>query len=252
MTDMKGLCERPRRLLAATLILFLIVTALYCFASVFSSFGYKKSFRTQAEAVGTPEEAKISVVIDPGHGGSDAGASANGLYEKDINLALSEKLAAFLSLSDINVVMTRTSDVSPATDAVKGSIKAADLRARVDIAQNTQNCIFVSIHMNKFPMESCKGMQVFWSPNDERSAALAQCIQDMAKLDDETNKRMIKKASGSIFVLDRITSPAVLVECGFLSNASDATRLSDPVQQTRIAFVVFCGISRFIDEYYNG
>lgn len=244
----EGFYRSLNRIFAITVAVILLITAFYCLASVFSSFGYKQSLR--ALSYSNEEDKRLTVVIDAGHGGIDSGAYAGGLEEKFLCLEVAEKLAAFLSLSDVKVVMTRTAD-RLLDDGLGGTRKSADLRARVAIAQAAADasdgrCIFVSIHMNTFPLASCHGAQVFYSPNVPESLALAKALQTASKLADPTNSRIEKKAGSSIFILEKLQIPAVLIECGFLTNAADAERLSEDEGQNALAFSLFCGISDFI------
>ena len=121
-------------------------------------------------------EEKITVIIDPGHGGLDGGASTeDGVLEKHLNLAVANKLKALFECAGVDVVMTRYSDVmlaSPDSDHKKRD----DLNARLHIAEDYENCIFISIHMNKFPVEKYSGMQVYYSGNNSESADLARDI----------------------------------------------------------------------------
>ena len=173
---------------------------------------------------------KITVILDAGHGGEDGGASGkNGILEKDLNLSICMKIGKELTDNGVNVLYTRTEDIllyDKSADHANRK-KALDLAERVKIAQNTPNCIFVSIHMNSFPESKYRGLQVFYSPHNPQSQELANMIQKDAQaylMPD--NHRKIKPATSAIYLLDRLHCPAVLVECGFLSNAADETLLS--------------------------
>lgn len=187
------------------------------------------------------------VVIDAGHGGIDGGASAGEVYEKDLNLKISGKVRDYLSLYSVNAVMTRERDTLLADDESKHK-KRDDLLARVKFANSFGDCIYVSIHMNKFPIEKYSGLQVFYSPNNPLSEALSLVIQENVREKiDPDNTRQTKKAGASIYVLDRLTCPAVLIECGFLSNAEELKKLTDDGYQNALAFV----IAGSIIEYLN-
>ena len=136
-----------------------------------------------------------------------------------------KKVQALLSLADVNVVMTRESDIMLASDDSEHK-KRDDLNARLHMADAYENCIFVSIHMNKFPVEKYSGLQVYYSGNNEESLALAEAIQGKAsEFLRKGNARTVKKADSSIYILHHIKVPAVLVECGFLSNPEEAALL---------------------------
>lgn len=236
-----------KRNFVIVLIVFALLTVFFCLASIFSSFGYKQSLFASKEEESLEATERFTVVIDAGHGGEDSGAVANGLHEKELNLIIAGKLKEMLALSDVDVVMTRTDDRMLYGDADKRK-KFHDLLERVKIAQSYDNCIFVSIHMNKFPLEQCHGLQVFYSENNEQSKTLASKIRQYALLTDSTNGRVIKPGGKDIYVLDRLECPAVLVECCFLSNSYDAGRITDEMEQNKLAFALFCGINKFIEE----
>lgn len=196
------------------------------------------------------ERSSITIVIDAGHGGEDGGTSSKeGVLEKDLNLSVATKLKDILASSGFDVVMTRSDDkmlYDPNEDYV-GRKKILDMRERVRIASMYEDSIFVSIHMNAFPEEKYSGLQVYYSANDERSIELAQAIQSTVhSLIQQNNDRKIK-CGKDIFLLDRIKTPAVLVECGFLSNAEEAKRLTDDIYQSQLAFCIFLSICNMCD-----
>lgn len=188
------------------------------------------------------------IIIDPGHGGEDGGASANGLLEKDINLSIALKLRDMLSSGGYQVVLTRDSDIS-VYDSSAGTTrekKVSDLQNRVEIINGSKNNILVSIHQNKFEQEQYYGTQIFYSTNDPRSEKLAQEIKSsVTGLLQPENKRELKPADGSIYILSKAEVPAVIVECGFLSNPEEAGRLSQDEYRKQMAFAVYCGIMSY-------
>lgn len=191
-----------------------------------------------------------TVVIDAGHGGEDGGAiGKDGTLEKDLNLEIALKLSDMLEASGINVVMTRTEDIMLYDRNVdyKGRKKMLDLLSRLKTGENTENSIFVSIHMNSFPQEKYSGLQVYYSDNNPSSVILAEVIQSMAKTYlQNDNERRVKASSGNIYILDRITRPAVLVECGFISNTEECKLLGDDEYQQKLALVIFTSITKYI------
>lgn len=191
---------------------------------------------TDAAAV---QNTSYTVVIDAGHGGEDGGAvSKSGLTEKDINLSIALKLKELLREKGVSVVLTRETDVllyDRNTD-FEGRKKALDLEARRILGESVPNGIFVSIHMNSFSQESSHGLQVWYSGNHALSMSLAQVIQDNARESlQQENHRRIKAAGSSIYLLEHLTVPAVLVECGFLSNPSEAEHLGSAAYQEQLA-----------------
>ena len=194
------------------------------------------------EEIATPQRI---VILDAGHGGEDGGASgADGTLEKELNLSVTTILADLLRAEGITVVMTRDSDrmlYDPLSDH-EGKKKMLDLRERLEIARRTDaenegaEVLFISIHMNAYPDESVHGFQVWYSPNAPESEQLAEAIQASARrLLDPQNHRKIKKAGTNIYLMNRISVPAVLVECGFLSNPDECARLKEESYQKKIA-----------------
>ena len=195
---------------------------------------------------------EITVVIDAGHGGEDGGTqSADGMYEKDVNLEIARLLDTMLRANGVNVIITRTEDILLYDRGVdyQGRKKVLDLAARRQVAEKIENAVFVSIHMNAFPEEKYSGLQVFYSPNDKRSQALAAMIQNTVheKLQPQ-NERKIKQATSSIYLLDRLQCPAVLVECGFLSNPQEASLLAQESYRQKLAFTLFCAVMSYISS----
>ncbi len=181
------------------------------------------------------------VVIDPGHGGEDGGASsASGLVEKDANLAVALALRDILEAAGVPTVLTRTEDklLYDRNADYQGRKKVLDLAARRTIAEATEGCLFVSIHMNAFPVEKYAGMQVWYGVADPRAQEIAASIQAGSMQLTPDNHRKIKPAGSNIYLLDRLACPAILVECGFLSNPAEATRLADEDYRRAVAGVI--------------
>jgi len=179
------------------------------------------------------------VLIDPGHGGEDGGTSSpTGTVEKDLNLSVAKYLAAYLDKAKISYIMTRDSDVSIHDDncSTIREKKRSDLLNRRKLIENCGAQLFVSIHMNYFEKSQYKGAQVFYSPVNPNSKAFAQRVKDslLATLKDD-NKREIKQAYDSIYLMKYTSMPAVLVECGFLSNPEEEALLKTKDYQKKLA-----------------
>lgn len=190
----------------------------------------------------------LTIVLDPGHGGADGGAvGIGGVLEKDLNLDIALMLRDMLVFKGYNVVMTRVDDSMYYDENSSLSKKAQDTFRRVDITKQYENCIFVSIHMNKFASERYSGLQVYYSANVEGGKELAQNIQSFAKeLLQSDNNRKIKKATSTIYVLDKAVVPAVLVECGFLSNAAETEKLCDKEYRRDLATMLYMAIDGYL------
>ncbi len=198
-----------------------------------------KTTERASSSAASSQHTPYTVILDAGHGGEDGGAvGKNGLAEKDINLSIALKLKELLREKGVSVILTRETDVllyDRNTD-FEGRKKALDLEARRLIGESTPNSVFVSIHMNSFPQESSHGLQVWYSGNHTLSMSLAQIIQDNARKSlQPDNHRRIKAAGSSIYLLEHLTVPAVLVECGFLSNTAEAERLGTEDYQQQLA-----------------
>ena len=186
-------------------------------------------------------------VIDAGHGGEDGGASDNGLVEKDLNLDVALRLGALYEIAGLPYRLTREDDRLLYREKVKGTLKSQDLRTRLDIAEEYKDPVFVSLHMNRYPVEKYAGLQVWYSPNNRSSLLLAEAMQAAVKEHlQPDNSRGVKKAGSNIFLLNRLECPAVLAECGFLSNAEEAERLGDPAYRTSLSALLFSSLLPFV------
>ena len=202
---------------------------------------------SRASPAGTDADGGEPVVIlDAGHGGEDGGAvSADGLQEKAVNLDLTLRIRDFLTENGVRVALTRDSDVllyDRNTD-YRGRKKALDLRARREIAEQIPGGVFVSIHMNAFPQKQVHGLQVWYSPNHAASALLAGAVQEevRTRLQPENNRKT-KQAGSNIYLLHHLRIPAVLVECGFLSNPDEAALLATEGYREQLAQAIGLGI----------
>lgn len=191
-----------------------------------------------------------TIVIDAGHGGFDGGAVGyDGVIEKGINLDIALTLRDLFLINGFEVVMTRTQDVGLCTEQAKTirEKKTQDMKTRLDMIRANPNAIFISVHQNKFDQPSSSGAQIFYSKNNEKSELLASIIQRQMreKLQPE-NTREHKKSGKELYLLDQSDMPAVMVECGFLSNPEESKKLQDPIYQKQIAFVIFSSVMEFL------
>ena len=234
------------------LVLFLIISSL-CVCALAYALGalYIPSHTLATDAAASTPQFK-TVIIDAGHGGEDGGtSSASGLVEKDVNLDISKKLCDMLRASGINVIMTREEDklLYDRNVDFHGRKKKLDLAARLAIAETTPDAIFLSIHMNSFTDPKYSGMQVWYSPNHLLSEKLAERIrEENRKLLQPDNNRKTTRATSSINLLYNAKCPAVLIECGFLSNPTDAERFETEEYRQKVAFVIFCSVMDFLIE----
>ncbi len=205
-------------------------------------------FGEESLPVGAFSGGEVTIILDAGHGGRDGGALAeDGTREKDLNLAVAKKLGALLETANIRVVMTREEDTELAPEDSTHK-KRDDLMARLEMTKAHENAILVSIHMNKFPVEKYSGLQVYYSKNNEKSMVLAETIQEGARFLREENNRKTKAAGDNIYLLYHTEIPAVLVECGFLSNEAELAFLKSDGYQWGLAVSLYTSILEFIAE----
>lgn len=178
------------------------------------------------------------LIIDAGHGGEDGGAvSLTGEYESRINLSIAKRLDMVLGLFGAPVLMLRQEDIS-LHDQDAGTLrekKVSDLHNRVAKVQEQENAVLLSIHQNSYPDGRYSGAQVFYAPTAE-SDTLAQAMQDALRTTiDPGNQRQPKLIPDTIYLMNHISCPAILVECGFLTNVGEEQLLRDGGYQTVLA-----------------
>ncbi|MHC1694528.1 MAG: N-acetylmuramoyl-L-alanine amidase [Eubacteriales bacterium] len=225
-------------------ILLYIIMAIVIFAYAKKNISHMNAF----SIVTSVETQQPLVIVDAGHGGMDGGAhGSGGILEKDINLSVSLKLEQFLKMADISCLLTRRDDRMLGDEEARKR-KAADLNGRIAIANENPSALFVSVHMNKFPQAQYSGLQVFYSANNPSSKTAAEIVQTNIKAQlQPDNDRQIKPGK-SIYMLQNIRSPAIIVECGFLSNPGEEKLLTQDEYQSKLAFLLFCSIVEYLEE----
>lgn len=207
---------------------------------------------SEAEPANSSFEGPPTIILDAGHGGFDGGAVAgDGTIEKDINLKICLLLYKFLKSSGYKVILTRQADVS--TDDVETDKiayrKKSDLKNRLELMRDYPDAVFISIHLNKFTTSAARGSQVFYSGKTDESKRLGDYIQkSIVSLLQPDNTRVNKQATSSTYLLYNATIPAVLVECGFLSNTQELTLLKNEDYQKKMVFCIFCGINEYFSK----
>ena len=193
----------------------------------------------------------FSIILDPGHGGEDGGASAaDGTLEKTINLQIAKQLEPMLNACGYQTILLRETDSLIGDNSLPTvrQRKVSDIRRRLAMVEMNPDSLLISIHQNHFTDPKYDGAQVFYSGNDPRSRLLADCIQEaiVTRLQPE-NTREIKQTGSNIYLLYHCKTPAVMVECGFLSNPAEVSRLKDEAYQKEMAFSVLCGILKYLE-----
>ncbi|MGN0431850.1 MAG: N-acetylmuramoyl-L-alanine amidase [Lachnospiraceae bacterium] len=201
------------------------------------------------ETAGTAEtDNRPCVVLDAGHGGDDPGkVGINGALEKDVNLEITLLVKKYLEMDDIRVVLTRETKEG-LYDSSASNKKVQDMKRRIAVIEEVQPDVTVSIHQNSYPEEYVHGAQVFYYTGSSEGQKLAEKIQNRLIVGaDPENTRQIK-ANDSYYLLKKTSTPIVIVECGFLSNAKEAEKLSDPEYQAALAWEIHLGIIQYLNE----
>ena len=243
LVDAKKISRVVSLLLTLVISTLIVVAVLICVDANIADSGI-------AEGVG--QEVKITkVIIDPGHGGEDPGAiGTTGVYEKDLNLAIALVLKEELTAKGLEVILTREDDrmLYSESENIKGMRKLSDLKNRCEVANRNPEALFVSIHMNTFGASEYSGLQVYYPKGSDESKMLASDVQSTVKeqLQGE-NHRTIKRGEG-MYLLDHVDSTAILVECGFLSNAEECQKLAEKEYQKQLSLSIACGIIKYIEQ----
>lgn len=220
----------------------IIVAVVYCL--VYSTVKYNLTKAAAALAA-----QPVTIVIDAGHGGEDGGtSSADGVPESGINLSVALRLEQLLALCGMQTEMIRSEDVSVSTEGdTITERKVSDLKHRVQMVNSLQNAVLVSIHQNHFSEEKYSGAQVFYAGTDG-SRQLAQRAQSVLReVLDPGNRREVKAAS-SVYLMEKISCTGILVECGFLSNPTEAQLLQQETYQKKIACALGAALAQYLEK----
>lgn len=189
------------------------------------------------------------MILDAGHGGSDGGAvSADGTPESGINLAITLRLQDFFTLMGCQTVLTRT-DAASLADPDSTTLrqeKVSDTKNRVALINSVSGGSLISIHQNTLPgYQTVHGAQVFYGKTDT-SDMRAQSVQKaLNSTVNQGNEKASKPIGSDIYIMAHVSCPAILVECGFLSNSAETKLLLDPVYQTKLAVAIGCGYLQY-------
>ena len=203
------------------------------------------SFARQTLPAWDSSSVPPEIVIDIGHGGIDPGkVGINNALEKDINLAIGLYLQEYMQASGYKVSLTRDTDISLA-DSNASNQKLSDLKNRTNKINQMAPIALISIHQNSYPEEKVSGTQVFHSASEE-SKLLASFIQDQCRrILNPDNRRQIKQNT-DYYLFRNVTCPAVIVECGFLSNYQEANLLITEEYQKKTAWAIHMGTVQFL------
>jgi len=203
--------------------------------------------KNTVETVALPTTNRV-IILDAGHGKPDEGAaSSNGITESDINLQITMKVKKLLEDVGAKVILTR-SDENGIYDASATTIrqkKVSDIKKRVEIGNNSDADIFISIHLNKIDQSQYYGWQTFYKEGNEQSTNLAKSIQ--AKLNETIQRENHREAHSinNVYIVEHVTIPISIVECGFLSNPEEEKLLQQDDYQNKLAIGIFLGIVEY-------
>lgn len=190
-----------------------------------------------------------TIIIDPGHGGPDGGAGDLDALEKDIALNVSLKIRDYLQQQGAIVYMTREDDTDLADEGTRGYSrrKVEDLKKRLEIINNSEADLFLSVHLNSIPSSRWSGAQTFFAPHIEENEKAAKFIQDeFIKNLENTNRKA--KAINNVYILKHAKKIGVLVEIGFLSNPTERQNLLNDEYQDKVAASIYKGINRYFSN----
>jgi len=180
----------------------------------------------------------LTVVVDAGHGGFDGGAvGVAGTVEAGLNLAVAKKLEAAFTARGVRVLMTREDENALA------ETKQADMHRRGELLRDARADAVVSVHMNTFGDAAVHGTMTYYMQGSTEGQKLAECVVDAVTAATGQKKRAANP--GDYFVVRECTVPAVLVECGFLSNPEEEQKLKDDAYQTLLAEAIADGVGTY-------
>lgn len=193
------------------------------------------------------EEKNNVVILDAGHGSGDPGkVGVNHAKEKDINLAIAQKVKKHLEKKQIKVIMTREDDSSLAKEGSRNK-KVEDMKARVNLMNKKHPELVVSIHQNSYTQESVSGAQVFYYSHSKDGKIMAEIMQKALLAADSDNTRQAK-GNDTYYLLKRTQVPTIIVECGFLSNWKEAKLLVTEAYQEKMAEAICKGIETCLEK----
>lgn len=236
---------------------YVMLVAVLAFSLILPAYGVRRQSRESAadeivqagseENSGGENKKKGTIVLDAGHGGRDPGVSgASGIDEKTLNLIYAKKLETLLVQAGYRVVQTRDSEEG-LYDEDASNKKAQDMQRRCAVIEEEQPLLTVSIHQNSYPQDaSVCGPQVFYYEHSAEGEKLAACIQNSLNEQLEPPRKLTSKSNSTYYILKRSASTTVIVECGFLTNPEEETKLQDETYQDRAASAICDGILEYL------
>lgn len=211
-----------------------------------------RAWREIVPAASLVEDGRVDVVLDAGHGGEDGGAvSISGVPESGINLSVARSMEDVLSFFGCRCQMLRREDISlhDSTASTLREKKVSDLHNRAAIIERVSPQLSVSIHQNSYPKPQYHGAQVFYAPTPGSEEA-ALCLQERLNAAlAPASARQAKQIPETVYLMNHISCPAVLVECGFLSNPEEEALLRDASYQRRLAVILSSAVLTVLEQH---
>jgi len=198
------------------------------------------------------EPERLLLIIDPGHGGMDGGAtSITGVEERELNLEIALRLEALAALYGIPTEMTRrTAEIDYPEDAnTIRQKKVADTRARVELINTATNAVVISIHQNIYEGSNASGPQVLFADTIASEAFGLNMQEALTEALGLTRPRAPIQVRQGVYIMNHINTPAILVECGFLSNPEEEAALRTEAYQIRLASALLSGYIRSLELF---
>lgn len=190
----------------------------------------------------------ITVIVDAGHGLPDGGAVGYaGTVEQEVNLKVAKKISEMLESYGFDIILTREEEKSLAfdEDSTIRQMKVTDMKMRREIIDKSNADLFISVHMNSFPDKSVSGIGFFYSKNHSEVLELAEKMQNNVGAVTGAKMQAVKPASDTLYLMKNIPVPAILAECGFLSNPSEEEKLNDDEYISKIAWAIADAITEY-------
>ena len=226
---------KRKNLIIVCVLIITLLTFILCFGAI------------SEKPIGSAS-SNIKIVLDAGHGGIDGGVSGvnTQVKESELNLIVVKKLEKYLIDAGMNVVLTRNSEAG-LYGVANSSLKRKDMEKRKEIINKAKPNLVVSVHMNKYTLSTRRGAQVFYNNGNQKSIALANCIQDSFNSMDQCVKKS-SALSGDYYILKCTEYPSVIAECGFLSNPEDERLLISDDYQNDLAYSIYKGIVSYLTQ----
>ena len=221
-----------------TVIVFTLIAVLLTSVFCVSALGQTETVKSDVSL--------YKVVLDAGHGGKDGGATGvkTGVSEKELNLKVVKKLEEYFKNAKFGVILTRNSDQG-LYGAAKSNLKRQDMLKRKEIIENAAPTVVISIHMNKYSGASRRGAQVFYKKGDEGGKVFATKVQNSFN-EMETSVKNYSPLTGDYYILNVSPCPAIIAECGFLSNPEDEALLCNDDYRDKLAYAIFKGTVNYL------